>query len=67
MNMHGLHLFRSLEYILQGKLSGDITFKNKTMRDTGIWLAVIPLIVQRCGFGHLWSDVFMRYACNILA
>ena len=29
---------------LQGKLSGDITFKNKTMRDTGIWLAVIPLM-----------------------
>lgn len=29
---------------LQGELSGDITFKNRTMRDTGIWLLALPFM-----------------------
>ena len=48
---------------LQGKLSGDITFKNKTMRDTGIWLAVIPLM-----YGVVVSVIYgVMCLCGMLA
>lgn len=48
---------------LQGKLSGDITFKNKTMRDTGIWLAAIPLM-----YGVVVSGIYgVMCLCGMLA
>lgn len=48
---------------LQGKMSGDITFKNKTMRDTGIWLAVIPLM-----YGVVVSVIYgVMCLCGMLA
>ena len=33
-----------LQRYLQGELCGDINFGKKTLRDTGIWLAVIPFL-----------------------
>lgn len=35
---------------LQGKLSGDLTLKNKTLRDTAMWFALFPVI-----FGVVYS------------
>ena len=44
-------------------MSGDITFKNKTMRDTGIWLAVIPLM-----YGVVVSVIYgVMCLCGMLA
>lgn len=37
---------------LQGELSGDITFKTRTLRDTPIWFAMFPVI-----FGVVYSAV----------
>lgn len=44
MNHPWLAFVPFMRTYLQGTLGGDIKFKNKTMRDTGIWLAVIPFM-----------------------
>lgn len=39
---------------LQGNLGGDVKLKNKTMRDTGIWLVVIPFM-----YGVVFSILYV--------
>lgn len=47
---------------LQGTLGGDIKFKNKTMRDTGIWLVVIPFM-----YGVVFSVLYgVMWLCGIV-
>lgn len=47
---------------LQGQLSGNIKFKNKTMRDTGIWLAVIPFM-----YAFVFSIIYtVMCVCGII-
>lgn len=47
---------------LQGQLSGNIQFKNKTMRDTGIWLAVLPFM-----YGFVFSIIYtVMCVCGII-
>lgn len=33
-----------LQRYVQGELCGDIVFRRKTLRDTGVWLAVLPFL-----------------------